>query len=458
MKKEKNAPLESSEDELNSAELQLLKSSLEDFEDRSVIPPPRKKPENKVAVFAKKNTALTVILAVFAVALIATVVLLCVYLLSGVANGKNKRDYTVFFGEEKTKVKYEDAVINDVLYVDMNKLAKYAELSVSGSENTKKFVASENEYVKFTHDSEYAVINAAKVSIPAPAIVEKGQCLVPYSVVSKIFATGLELSSDTARHKINISRSTYVLDDMLYKEDITFTYEDFTVVAALLDTSGVVFEYNTNVSSYIQYIAPDDSTPYLLLVNKDNPLSADFIPATLSTEPLPSQYTGADELYYLDECASKALVAMMNAMYTDRPKNSAYVTSAYRDYAYQSSLFEQYVKKYTDLGYSREDAEAEVLRTSALPGTSEHQSGLCVDFITVGMKNGLNNTDFEKTSAFKWLSENAYKYGFILRYPENKTSITGYDYESWHFRFVGRDVATAIHFSGICLEEYLEII
>ncbi len=458
MKKDDISSVEQKETELNSAELEMLAASLFESEDRSLIPPPERKKQSKLVKFAKKNTAVTVILSVFAALMVTVAVLLSVYLITGFANGKNKRDYVFTFGEEKVKVKYEDAVVDDVLYMDMSKLAEYAGLSVSGSENTKKYVVSDEQYLKFTNDSEYAVINAAKVVIPAPAIVKDGKCLVPYSVISKVFETGIEFKSDTAKHTVSITRVTYTVDDIIYNEDITFSATDFTTVAAIQSTAGIEFEYNIDVTQYLQYIDPEDDTHYLMLVNGDNPLSEDFVPEKLSDTPLPSRYTGQDELYYLDECASKALVAMIMAMYNELPKNSAYITSAYRDYAYQVSLFEKYIKNYTDLGYSREDAEAEVLKTSARPGTSEHQSGLCVDFITTGMKNGLNNTDFEKTSAFRWLSENAHKFGFILRYPENKTDITKYDYESWHYRFVGRDAATAIYVSELCLEEYLEII
>ena len=104
-------------------------------------------------------------------------------------------------------------------------------------------------------------------------------------------------------------------------------------------------------------------------------------------------------------------------------------------------------------GISREEAEAIVSATSAREGESEHQSGLCVDFIQNG-KLELENS-FEKTRAFEWLTKNAHKYGFILRYPKNKEEITGYTYEPWHFRYVGIDAATVIYEDNICLEEYL---
>ncbi|MBO5416288.1 MAG: D-alanyl-D-alanine carboxypeptidase family protein [Clostridia bacterium] len=458
MKKDDMSSPETRETELNAAELQLLQSSLADAEDRSQIPPPENKKQSKIVKLAKKNTAATVIISVFVTALVAVIVLLSVYLVTSITNGKNKRDYLFTFGEEEMRVKYEKIVIDDVLYVDMNKLAQYAELSVSGSDETMKYMVSDEQYVKFMNESEYAIINATKVVIPAPAIIKGGTCLVPYEVISKAVDTGIEFKSDRAKHTVSITRVTYAVEDILYNEDITFSAADFTAVGALQSTAGVSFEYNADVTQYLKYIAPEDNTPYLMLVNADNPLPTDFEPENLSTEPLPSKYTGQGEKYYLDECAAEALLAMVQAMYRDIPNNGAYVTSAYRSYEYQEDIFQKYIEEYVKKGYTPEEAEAEVLKTSARPGTSEHQSGLCVDFITVGMKNGLNNEEFERTAAFRWLSENAYKYGFILRYPKDKTHITSYSYESWHYRFVGRDAATAIYLSDICFEEYLEFI
>ena len=93
---------------------------------------------------------------------------------------------------------------------------------------------------------------------------------------------------------------------------------------------------------------------------------------------------------------------------------------------------------------------------SARPGTSEHQTGLCVDFMTNTMTE-LDNS-FERSRAFEWLTENAYRFGFILRYPKDKEDVTGYNYESWHYRFVGRSAATVIHEKNETLEEYLETV
>jgi D-alanyl-D-alanine carboxypeptidase len=134
-------------------------------------------------------------------------------------------------------------------------------------------------------------------------------------------------------------------------------------------------------------------------------------------------------------------------------KGEILVTSAYRSYEYQEKLFSKYVSDLVSGGYTAEAAIAEVMRTSARPGSSEHQSGLCVDLIEKG-ELSLEVT-FENTGAFRWLSDNAHHYGFILRYPADKEALTGYSYEPWHYRFVGIDAATVIYEDKICLEEYL---
>ena len=105
---------------------------------------------------------------------------------------------------------------------------------------------------------------------------------------------------------------------------------------------------------------------------------------------------------------------------------------------------------------SLEDAHTVAQSYSALPGQSEHQTGLCIDFTTSSMGGTLTEA-FEDTEAFEWLSKNAYKFGFILRYPKGKENITGYTYEPWHYRFVGREAATDIYIGDMTMEQYLQL-
>ena len=134
-----------------------------------------------------------------------------------------------------------------------------------------------------------------------------------------------------------------------------------------------------------------------------------------------------------------------NIMFADAKKDglNIYISSGFRTYTRQQTLYNNYVK-----------ADGQVLADtySARPGHSEHQSGLAFDVNQIG-------SVFNDTPEAKWLHDNCYKYGFILRYPKNKTNETGYMYESWHFRYVGVDLATKLYNNGdwITMEEYFGI-
>lgn len=118
-----------------------------------------------------------------------------------------------------------------------------------------------------------------------------------------------------------------------------------------------------------------------------------------------------------------------------------YISSGFRSYDYQAGLYERYVEK---------SGKAEADRYSARPGHSEHQTGLAFDLNTI-------DSSFADTEEYKWLKEHCAEYGFIIRYPENGESITGYIYEPWHIRYLGVDTAEKVFSSGLTLEEYLGI-
>ena len=145
--------------------------------------------------------------------------------------------------------------------------------------------------------------------------------------------------------------------------------------------------------------------------------------------------------------AAEALIRELHA----RGYEDIVITSGYRDYAYQQVLFNTYLgnemAKHPD--WTEEMCRAEVLTYSALPGESEHQTGLAIDF-------NVASSTFDNSPGFKWMKAHAEDYGFILRYPKDKTAITGIMYESWHWRFVGINAAKEINAAGLTLEEYLE--
>ncbi|MEN6349962.1 MAG: M15 family metallopeptidase, partial [Syntrophomonas sp.] len=132
---------------------------------------------------------------------------------------------------------------------------------------------------------------------------------------------------------------------------------------------------------------------------------------------------------------------------------SPYICSSYRTTEKQTMLYNNQVNKYKKQGYSEEDAKAEAGKWVAVPGTSEHQIGLAVDIVSQSYQ--VLDKQQENTVEQHWLRDNCYKYGFILRYPAEKSDITGIGYEPWHYRYVGKEAAAEIMEEGKCLEEYL---
>ncbi len=157
---------------------------------------------------------------------------------------------------------------------------------------------------------------------------------------------------------------------------------------------------------------------------------------------------------YGDYKVAKICLSSLKEMLSDckNAGNQPLVTSAYRTNSYQANLYKNRVQRFLDQGYSRKKAETEAAKRVAVPGTSEHELGLAVD-ITDASYTNLDSKQ-ENTDAQKWLMANSWKYGFILRYPNGKTSVTGIIYEPWHYRYVGVELATELHNSGLCLEEY----
>ena len=198
-----------------------------------------------------------------------------------------------------------------------------------------------------------------------------------------------------------------------------------------------------------------ENAEYLVLLNKTHPSGDGYCPPDLTR--LDSELTLYGKEIELRLYAAKAAEAMVREMhaqgYTD-----IVVTSGYRSYAYQQSLFNTYLSQEAAAhpDWSEQQVRALVLTYSAAPGTSEHHTGNAIDLISTNYVS-LDET-FAQNPAYEWLQQNAHRFGFILRYPADKTDITGYSYEPWHYRFVGEKAATEIHKRGITLEEYLGIL
>lgn len=219
--------------------------------------------------------------------------------------------------------------------------------------------------------------------------------------------------------------------------------------------------FQAELGDYERYMNPVETEEYLILVNAEHPLTADDAPTDL-IDVVNTRKDGraVQKMRYTAEKALEALYLEAQAegmMSAQTPSGYVLsVTSAYRDYATQAYLFSSYTEQElaANPSLSREQAEAKVETYSCRPGTSEHQTGLCCDMHTLSGAD----ISFAKEEQAAWLADNAWKFGFILRFPKDKTEVTGISYEPWHFRYVGRLHAYRIHELGLCLEEYVELL
>lgn len=189
----------------------------------------------------------------------------------------------------------------------------------------------------------------------------------------------------------------------------------------------------------------DQENGLFLLVNKDPENHLD--PSYKAEDLEPIKYYAADRNKYTRFMRAEAAEAFHRLVETAAEEGIDIVmTTAYRSYEFQQILWDNYVAQ---------KGEEEANKTSARPGESEHQTGLAVDLSTSEI-DYRNSSDFADTAAGRWVAENAHKFGFILRFPEDKTDITGYSYEPWHIRYVGLTAAADIYEENLALEEYLE--
>lgn len=198
----------------------------------------------------------------------------------------------------------------------------------------------------------------------------------------------------------------------------------------------------TKQQQLAEEFAKEKEEYYLLLANAENPLPQDW---SIQTEEIQNGYE-------MDKRAAPAMREMIQAAKEDGVE--LMLCSAYRSVEKQQQLFDRSQQAYMAQGMSEEEAYAKTATETAIPGTSEHQTGLAADIVTPTYQ--MLDAGFADTPAGQWLSEHAAEYGFVLRYPQDKQEVTGIIYESWHYRFVGKTHAKLMKESGLCLEEYLQ--
>lgn len=239
------------------------------------------------------------------------------------------------------------------------------------------------------------------------------------------------MSIDYNEFLLDLFKEKYIINENIDRYiEYQKTHEEVgaTEIVAIVNVNGDYDHYTHTSETNL-----DDDL--LILVNKYNHLSDNYTPDDL--ENVSNWYA-----YGTNQIREEVYDHFLDMFYDAKEEGlTLIITSGYRDYDVQKELYEEYQGIYGD-----EEAD----RVAARPGYSEHQTGLALDIVTYDVIM----EEFEQTEEFKWMQENAYKYGFILRYPKGKEAITGYDYESWHYRYVGIEVAKEIHDLDITFDEY----
>lgn len=185
-----------------------------------------------------------------------------------------------------------------------------------------------------------------------------------------------------------------------------------------------------------------------LLVNKQHPLSHCYLPGELVKDPVSGKWIRKEVYQAFSDMNQRAQAEGLTALI---------LMSGYRSYHYQQEVFNRKVNKLIQEGLGKEQATKKAQTIVAIPGTSEHQTGLAIDITNADLAKGQDPLieAFAQTDHGRWLDKHAHEYGFILRYPKDKVSLTHISYEPWHYRFVGANHAGQIKKLKICLEEYI---
>ena len=254
-------------------------------------------------------------------------------------------------------------------------------------------------------------------------------------------------------------------------KELGYSKEDITVITEKLSETDIEkvlnMEYNQKLASIIsaQYYIPDNLDKYLAYSPKTD--NIDDIISIVNVGADSEWYTNTEETN-LDD-GIKMLVNKFHYLNEDYlPDDIVPISNwyAYEGHSTKKEVYDHYVSMWNDANeqglvllvnssYRTFEEQQEQYDMSnddyaSRPGFSEHQTGLALDIVS----DGVQGNEFENTDEFKWLQENAHKYGFILRYPKDKEYITGYNYESWHYRYVGEELATKVKESGLTYDEY----
>ena len=345
-------------------------------------------------------------------------------------------NYQVGLSAEATRVPYSNLIRDGVVYVCGSDIVKLCGFAVTGTEDEIKYISPDdgNDAVTFYTDSTRATVNKNEIRLQAPTYKISGKLYIPVSFFTQ-YATGIvcEYTPETENDRASVKIYKKVTNEPEHKitgvvalfEPVTFRIKE-SVMLEKIDESVLADDieeaaYKIDITPYFDAVNPKSVYGYISVINDSHRATK-----TLEYDDLVQTVIQADtvtEPVMLRSTAARALEAMMKEVRDVEDKTRFNIYSGYHTY---------------------ENSEA------SDPSLDESLLGLSVE-LYYG-----NKTEFGQTATYRWFAENAYKYGFIIRYPEGKTSITGVSFRPWVIRYVGRYVATKMKEENLCLEEFIE--
>ncbi len=409
---------------------------------------------NNSKMVNKKREAPSALSVFFIVFFVLAALCVTLFAIDFFGTDEKRPTVTYTFGADNTYKLSPDMAYsqNGLLMVSFDDIAKICEMTVTGTAEEKVFHArNSDQRVAIANGDRTATVNDRTHDMLTPAVLSSHGLLVPLDFVKENMA-GIDVKFED--DKLTVLRGEYnssTKADPNY-EEVVFTGSIDTPVTQPDAAVKVAPTYNfvADLSSFEEYMNPEDTDAFLILVNRQNPIDGNYKPENLVPITNVRQDGRSETMVETAEKALQALYIEMRAA----GYNDVSVTSGYRSYDKQKYLYGVYTNNEmaSHPSWTLEEAQKEVDTYSARPGTSEHQTGLCVDMHNLGSAS----QKFAKQEVYTWLINNCYKFGFVLRFPEGKDDITGYSFEPWHYRFVGRYHASEMHRLGMCLEEYTE--
>jgi len=361
-----------------------------------------------------------------------------------------RMDFSYKVGSAKTMTVDRDIMLRGgTLYLNMTPIVDLFELAVTGDTTELRYISrTDGEHVKFTIGSTQVFINGVEERLTAAPFLDGNDLYVPADFFES-FAEGIAVSYDTSSNRVTVSRvahpdkaNTYIDLRFVIRPDVPLIaldeYNEFG------NTSPVEFVADLDV--YESFMNPKNRDDYLILVNGTYPLPKSYVPQTIEISDIRRD---GRPLQYLDNVAEKAAHAMIMELEANGHQG-VNILLGYRSYDKQKNYYNQEIKAYMET-MSEEKAKLSIASRIHEAGCNPQQAGLSI------VMHNLEETSsaFAREAAYAYLAENCWKFGFIIRYPSDKVSETGMEFQPYFFTYVGRYHAMRIWEQGLSMEEYI---